>query len=230
MAWHCKATGGYTTSTPVARYPDNDGQDNCLQIYNQLTSYGWTVNAICGLLTCIGFESGYNPWRWQGDAVPTIANRDYFNGGYGLVQWDPASETNIDRPNRNKYINNPYSINLPGYGPNYSDVPGNTLDGRAQMEYLHIHGYDGQYYRNLSYPTWADVAPTYADYITSTAAASTLCETWVVNFERPGNPATNRTLRQALATELFNWLSGVQPSQFPIWLLFKLRENNFGRR
>lgn len=247
MGWHCKATGGYTTGSPVYNYPDADGQDNCLQIYGILNQLGWTVNAICGLLTCAAFESGYNPWRWEANHILSEAgaDADAYPGsyGYGLLQWTPASYNNAaymaahSGAHPNKYIANPNALNKAGYGPNFSDKPGSQFDGYAQMLYLDDYGYVGQYFRNSSYPSWADVAPTFAQYKASTAAASTLCETWVVNFERPANPNNNRAYRQALATELFNWLSGVIPpipdtpgGKFPVWLLFKMREVNYGHR
>ena len=243
MPWHCKATGGYTTSVPVYNYPDSDGMDNCLQIYGILNQLGWTVNAVCGLLTCIAFESGYNPWRWENNHLFTEAGIDADNYpgsyGYGLLQWTPASYMNAayygywgSRPN--KYIKNPHATNKAGYGPNFSDKPGNTFDGYAQMKYLDDYGYVGQYFRNSSYPAYADIAPTYAQYKASTAAASDLCETWVVNFERPQDPTGNRTYRQNLALALYNYLSLVppptpdEPSTFPVWLLFKMREANYG--
>lgn len=236
MGWHCKTYGGYTTSTPVYNYPDADGRDNCLQIYGILSGLGWTVNAVCGLLTCAAFESGYNPWRWEGNAIQSTTSVDSFSNGYGLLQWTPASDTNTARPGLNKYINNSHSTGIPGYGPNYSDRAGSLFDGYAQMRYLDNYGYVGQYFRNSGYPQYADIAPTFSAYKSSTADASDLCETWVVNFERPANPGNNRLARQALATELYRWLSAVQPPTpdtpsggFPVWLLFKFRENNWRR-
>lgn len=229
MAWHCKSTGGYTTNTPVTRYPDADGEDNCIEIRNTLMGRGWTLNAVCGLLACAAFESGYNPWRWEGDNVQSTTSVDSFSGGYGLLQWTPASDTNIDRPGRNKYINNTHSVNLPGYGPNFSNQTGNILDGRAQMVYLDTYGYVGSYFNSGG--TYGNMEPTFADYKASTRPASDLCEVWVTNFERPQNPAGNRAARQALATALYNWLNGEPPAPtFPVWLLLKWREKNMKGR
>ncbi len=238
MSWHCKSSGGYTTNTPVTRYPDADGIDNCIEIWNTLSARGWTANAVAGMLTCAAFESGYNPWRWEADHIfqnSAAADADNYPGsyGYGLLQWTPASYMNAAyyaargvRPN--KYINNPHSINLPGYGPNYIDTPGSTLDGRAQMIYLDTYGYVGSYYNSGG--TYGNMEPTFADFKASTRPASDLCEVWVTNFERPQDPSGNRPARQALAPLLYDLISGVPPTKaLPIWLLFKMRENNFRR-
>ena len=48
--------------------------------------YGWSENAIAGLLGNTQYESALNPGRWQSDKV------DNNNGGYGLVQWTPATK------------------------------------------------------------------------------------------------------------------------------------------
>ena len=255
MGWHCKATGGYTTSVPVYNYPDSDGLDNCDQIYYILKNRGWSTNAFCGLITCIAFESGYNPWCWEGSgysrfADQTAANNDQIGipatdvsyYGYGLVQWTPASYGNIrykqiHGTEPNKYQVNPYAINIPGYGPNFNSAPGSLYDGYAQMIYLDDYGWVGQYYDSGNY--YGHLEPTYAGFKISTRPASDLCETWTQNFERADgtyDPA-KRAKRQALATELYNHYNGkpvLQPDYppgagFPVWLLFKMRDLNFGK-
>lgn len=240
MGWHCKATYDYTTSTPVYNYPDAYGLDNCDQIYYILRSKGWSTNAICGLITCIGFESGYNPWRWQGDVLPTTAtyNGAAGNKGYGLVQWDPGSYENYaDTPlHQNKYIDNPTSIHIPGYGPNFADQVGSYYEGYAQIVWLDAHGSDqGDYYSSGNY--YGSLEPTYAGYKISTYPADYLCETWTQNFERAGGTydPDKRQKRQALAAELWNRYNGMpviapdKPKTFPVWLLFYLRQINFGK-
>lgn len=252
MGWHCKNTGYYWSNNPVTYYPDADGLENCDQIYYILKGKGWTTNAICGLLTCISLESGFNPWKWEGSnpggyalfSNQTDANNDQLNAtspdyyGYGLVQWTPASYSNVRYYNDNgvhpnKYQTNPYATSIPGYGPNFNAQPGSIYDGYAQIVYLDNYGYVGQYSHPGGY--YSDIAPTFSAFKSSTAAASDLCETWVVNFERPTNPADRRSQRQALATELYNHYNGkpVLPPDtpgLPVWLLFKFRENNFGRK
>lgn len=48
------------------------------------TQWGWSLNAIAGMLGNMEIESTINPGRWQSDDVGNL------NGGYGLVQWTPA--------------------------------------------------------------------------------------------------------------------------------------------
>ena len=70
MAWHNKQTGYYSrTSTEV--------YDNAIMVYNILSSWGWHRSSVCALLGNMEVESGYNPWRWQGDSVPVEGNTAY---------------------------------------------------------------------------------------------------------------------------------------------------------
>lgn len=60
-------------------------QVNARIIYSYLSSHGWTLNAIAGMLGNMQTESTINPGIWQNlDAGNTSL-------GYGLVQWTPAT-------------------------------------------------------------------------------------------------------------------------------------------
>lgn len=61
-------------------------EHNATYIKNYLTNQGWTLNAICGILGNMQSESSINPGRWQSDDVGNTS------GGYGLVQWTPATK------------------------------------------------------------------------------------------------------------------------------------------
>lgn len=244
MAWHCDPSAVFDDGTVYHR-PTATGMDNCEQIYYILKQYNWTTNAICGLLTCIGFESGYNPWLWEGSTIPTTANYKGSTGnkGYGLVQWTPGSYLNTQNYHKNKYIDNPWTTTMPGYGPNFADQTGSLFDGYAQTVFLATHAWsiDGtqsnaDYYDGY-HTYYSGLAPTFADYIISTAAAHDLCETWTQNFERASGSLdpTKRARRQTLADYLWNHFNGlpvVSPDTpgLPVWMLFKMRDNNFGKR
>lgn len=248
MPWHCKAIGGYVSNNPVTGYPDSDGEENCIEIWHLLRNRGWTANAVAGLLTCIAFESGFNPWRWESDhqlsTTSVISDTSFY--GYGLVQWTPASYLNTYWRNTsvfpdhagkvpNKYIDNPYSININGYGPNFSNQAGNSLDGAAQIIYLHNKGWsiDGEhldYYRSDSYPFYGNLEPTFQDYISSTRTPAILSTVWAVNFERSGDPMGRLSQRNALAPLLYNLITNAPPSSsIPVWLLMKWRNDSMKR-
>lgn len=59
---------------------------NAKYIYSYLINKGWTKNAIAGILGNMQSESSMNPARWQSDNIGNIS------GGYGLVQWTPATK------------------------------------------------------------------------------------------------------------------------------------------
>lgn len=58
---------------------------NAQEIMKQLTSRGWTKNAVAGMLGNMQTESTINPGVWE-SLSPNV------NNGYGLVQWTPATK------------------------------------------------------------------------------------------------------------------------------------------
>lgn len=60
-------------------------QNNAFLITSYLSSKGWTINAIAGLLGNMQSESTINPGIWQS------LNEGNMSGGFGLVQWTPAT-------------------------------------------------------------------------------------------------------------------------------------------
>lgn len=61
-------------------------ESNAKEIYTYLSDKGWTINAISGLLGNMQRESTINPGLWQ-----SLKEGNY-SGGYGLVQWTPATK------------------------------------------------------------------------------------------------------------------------------------------
>ena len=190
MTWHCKATGGYSRSSQEA-------WDNCFQIYSILSSYGWTLNAISGVLGNIEAESVYNPWRWQINPTddplpstdpivwdPTATNTGH---AYGLCQWDGPG----------KYIVGGQGYS--GYGPNFSDIPGSMGDGAAQMAFLNDHA---DYSPTTTYPE------TYAQYKVNTNTPEWNARAWFANFER----GTWNNDRITAAEYWYNEFGGIPPT------------------
>jgi hypothetical protein len=60
--------------------------ENAQYILDYLIDRGWTRNAICGMLGNMQTESTINPGIWES------LNAGNMSGGYGLVQWTPASK------------------------------------------------------------------------------------------------------------------------------------------
>ena len=124
MGWNAKSTGGYAIDSGAAR-------NNALEIAKVLIADGWTTKAISAMLGNVTHESGLNPWRWQGDYVPTFTEFVGWSAeqaalhGYGLVQFTPAST----------YINadNAVTYGDKGYSPHFSDKIAFPKDGNAQM-------------------------------------------------------------------------------------------------
>lgn len=60
-------------------------ENNAIMVRNYLIQKGWTLNAIAGLLGNMQSESNINPGIWQD------LNEGNLSGGFGLVQWTPAT-------------------------------------------------------------------------------------------------------------------------------------------
>jgi len=72
-------------STDTDRLSDDEQKSNAEYINNYLDEEGWSKEAISATLGNIERESHFNPGVWQNLNNTT-------QGGYGLVQWDPATK------------------------------------------------------------------------------------------------------------------------------------------
>lgn len=185
-AWHIKDRGGYANDS-------DEAFDNASRIYDILSGYGWTLNAVAGLLGNVCVESGLNPWRWQNNHVGASTGSPWTSSGYGLVQFTPAS----------KYIDDLRAQSFDGYGPNFSDREGSANDGDAQLEFVDKYA---DYSKTDAYPL------TYAQYKSSTADAEYLAAAWLYNYERPKDPSASIASRKANAKYWYEALSGVTPT------------------
>ena len=210
MPWHNKNTCAYGRESAEAL-------DNARMGYSILAARGFTLEAFCAVWGNVEHESGYNPWRWQGDSVLPVGDPriGYQNAhAYGLVQWDPAS----------KYIDGGASYS--GYGPNYSDRQGSSNEGTAQLNFLDATAVSsGQYFPNPNY----NYQISYANFKAATLnqySMEWLTRAWFHNYER----GTWSNSRVTAAQYWYDALSGEppapQPGKIPIWLLFKLKERN----
>lgn len=210
MAWHNKTYGAYGRNSTEA-------YDNAVMIYGVLASRGWTLEAVSGMLGNVEAESGYNPWRWEGDNVLNQGNpRISFSttNGYGLCQWTP--------PGKYIYSASGYS----GYGPNYSDARGSDYDGNAQMLFLDENA---DYFKNPAHPEYWIPYNDYKHASISDYSIDFLAHAWFYNFER----GTWNPVRVTAAEYWYTTLGGIVPptpptpqGRIPIWLMFKLKEGN----
>ena len=201
--WHAKNQLGYNRDSTEAI-------ENAYMIYSILSSYGWTLPAVCGFLGNVGFESAYNPWRWENDIV--LASTDTYNidiatnHGYGLCQFTPAG----------KYISDPRAQIMTGYAPNFSDIPGALTDGSAQLWFIDQYA---DYLPTPSYPQ------TYADFKAWTGSAEDAASIWIHNYERP-LVYTTEPQRRDEAHYWFGVLQGYNPHGgnrgLPPWFINKL--------
>lgn len=163
MPWSVANTGAYANSSAEAN-------NNARLIQSQLSSYGYSYNAICAVLGNIGYESGYNPWCWQSDIILASTDTYEINNqtahAYGLFQFDPAGQ----------YVNNTAAQTLGQFGVNFSDIAGNVDDGFAQIYYMNF--LSGGYIPTTAYPL------SFSDFKASTASVAYLTEAWMYNYER----------------------------------------------
>ena len=197
--WHTQATGAFPKSSTEAI-------ENALMAYDVLSARGWTLEAFCGMWGNVGYEGGYNPWRWESDYIPNSNDTTYISGshGYGLMGYTPAS----------RYCYDSYPQSLPGYGVNYSDITGSVNDGTAQLIFCDT---TSGYYPTTSYPE------TWTEYRESHQSPAYLAKAWLYNYERPANPASTEEYRANEATYWYGLLQTLvgKKRRMPIWMYLR---------
>lgn len=241
MTWHAKATGGYTRTS-------QEGQDNAAELCQVLYSMGWADVAIAALLGNGAGESGLNPWRWEevaGQPLVPSTNNAWQSRGYGIFQFTPAT----------KYINNQSRTEYGslGYGPNFSNSPGNINDGAAQTAWFsdnvsgdfkhELYGYYYDDFINIG----VDITPwyytTYENFIQgkdnngNDLTLNQLVGVFELCYERPADWAAASSYYNRCADAQW-WLDHLpepgpeppgpgpdppEPPPFPYWILFRFR-------
>ena len=168
---------------------------NAVYIYKSLKDKGWTLNAISGILGNMQRESTINPGIWQSN---NVGNMD---GGYGLVQWTPAT----------KYIN----WLLPGDDPS-------TMDNNISRIIYELE-------HNLQWIPTERYPMSFQDFTTSRWRPEDLASVFLYNYERAGVAAESERRRNAL--KWFLYLGGMFPEvtykakKFP-WVLYSNKIRN----
>lgn len=171
--WYIDKGKHYFRTTDVNVYEPGDYQKhNMLKVYDYFTAYGWTVNAIAGMLGNMMVESTVNP------GIVQNASTDWDNpstilatsGGIGLTQWTPAR----------KYYN--WAIDE-GLDP----LQGDSQCARIEWERETNHQWS---LNNLGNHTWEQ-------YVHSTETPERLARVFVWAYERPTNPDIAQRQRNA---------------------------------
>lgn len=230
-SWHAKPTGGYARGTTA-------GDDNaCLIASKLMLEYGWTLEAVCGMIGNIAGEGGLNPWRWEGDNILSVSQAASASTGMGLIGWTPCRKYTTPQ---NNYFPEWDLSTLSGYGPNFSDRSGNTRDGNAQTELIGKcmtgAGHRNFWIRNrhdwqgVLYDMRAD------DYIrldnVDRAAVIWLWQAeYPSSIHPPADPTQTENRRKLFAENWYNHLIeiGFQPSAGEIGTIIAICKHKFGR-
>lgn len=173
--------GEYYGSTVGTSEALNTGQMqvNAEYIYSYLIDKGWTTNAIAGMLGNLQAESSMNPGRWQNDDVGNTS------GGYGLVQWTPAT----------KYIDWCTEQNINDYSEMDSNLSRIIYEVENNLQWIKA--------------TNSDI-PTFKDFTKSTKSISELATEFLLCYERPADQSEEvQAYRSSLSENWFSFLGGV---------------------
>lgn len=130
---------------------------NAVYLYTVLTNYfGWSITAVAALLGNMQAESTINPGRWQSDDVENMS------GGYGLVQWTPAT----------KYFEMVPQFIVPN-DPSHMD---NNID---MINFEVTNGL--QWISTDAYPL------SFYDFTVSELSPDYLAKAFLLNYERPAD-------------------------------------------
>lgn len=147
-------------------------QGNALEVYKYFAGKGWTLNAIGGILGNMEKESNINPGLWQ-----SLKEGNY-SGGFGLVQWTPATN----------YTN---WANSNGYG---------ITDPEGQMYWIDaLSASSGQWIATSAY------SMTWSAYKNSKESPEYLASAFLKNFERAGVEVESE--RRSAARKWYDYLT-----------------------
>lgn len=146
-------------------------EGNACEVYSFFSGKGWSRNAIAGILGNMQTESNINPGLWQ-----SLKEHNY-SGGFGLVQWTPATNY-TDWATANGYtITNP----------------------TGQLKWIdELSETKGQWIKTSAY------SMSWSEFKKSTETAEYLASAFLKNFERAG--VEKESERKSQATSWYNFL------------------------
>lgn len=169
---------------------------NARHVGTLLYSRGWTVNSIAAMLGNMESESTINPGIWEN------LDEGNLNGGYGLVQWTPAS----------KYLD---WCTVEGLEPS------SLLSALLRIEYEIENGL--QWISTALYPM------TFQEFKTSTDDVERLAMAFLYNYERPKSLNQPQRATQARAWLEFLTSENLTPTPkpkkkktMPLWMMVEI--------
>lgn len=171
-----------------------DGMENNANIIDGILSpAGWSYNAIAAIIGNMQAESGVNPARWENDNVGNLS------GGFGLVQWTPATklmEWLLEEYESTDYTNGDYQI--------------------ARILYELENG--------LQYAPTTGFPESFAEWSISDKPPGYLAAAFMRNYERPLKQGLGAQIARArLAEKWYEFLTGIAPKKwFPPQLIILL--------
>ena len=180
---------------------DEQIKNNGLRLAKRLYRFGWTEEAIAGLLGNVEVESGMNPGTCENDAyyhrpfdelMDNEGMLQYVStywGGIGFTQWTPGIE---------KYIQNFCET---------KDPPLVWYDGDSQA-------------LRLQYEAETNVQmPNMDRYITYHLPAADMAEWFLYAYEKPADPEASVGERRRLGSRWYNYIHGKlhKPIDYFMW-------------
>jgi murein DD-endopeptidase MepM/ murein hydrolase activator NlpD len=164
---------------------------NADYILSFLLSRGWTKNAVAGMLGNMETESTINPAIWQ--------SLDYGNmsGGFGLVQWTPASKY-TDWADANGYV-------------------WENIDGQLTRLQYEIDN-------SLQWISTSEYPLSFAEFKVSTQTPEYLADAFLKCYERPAEQ--NQPDRQTQARYWYDTLTGEGSTGNDICFIFPTDTQN----
>lgn len=156
-------------------------QHNADYIFSHFINQGWTINAVAALLGNMEVESTFNPGIWQSHEIGN------YEGGYGLVQWTPATK---------------YTDWCAEQG--YSDF--STMDNNlSRIDYEVANGIQW-----ISKDEYSNM--TFKEFSTSTESVDYLTKAFMQSYERPKDQSESAlNARGEKGVSWFNYLGSVTP-------------------
>lgn len=139
----------------------------------------WTLNAVSAMLGNIRYEGIMNPSQWQYGLNKSL------NGGYGLVQWTPATKF-IDWAAQQGFSRT-------------------SMDAEVMRIKYEVDNPSVQWIKTSKYPL------SFEEFVTSQETPEYLASVWLYNYERPKDPLSTEKYRKEMARTWYEYLGGEDP-------------------